>query len=129
MVERTLPEWFEPDRWVPPPGTVEVRRVARFMRIHGLTDYQSFLDRAVADPAWFYQSAFEDLGLEWPVPYHTIYDDREGVPSTRWFIGGRTELAYQAGGRWGTARDKEGGAPGWGGGDGISPQQTHRARR
>ena len=50
MVERTLPEWFEPDRWVPPPGTVEVRRVARFMRIHGLTDYQSFLDRTVTDP-------------------------------------------------------------------------------
>src|SRR3989454_12832405 len=119
MVERTLPEWFEPDRWVPPPGTVEVRRVARFMRIHGLTDYQSFLDRAVADPAWFYQSAFEDLGLEWPVPYHTIYDDREGVPSTRWFIGGRPNVSYPAVWWWCNARQKACVGTMWGGGDGI----------
>jgi acetyl-CoA synthetase len=125
MVERTLPEWFEPDRWVPPPGTVEVRRVARFMRIHGLTDYQSFLDRAVADPAWFYQSAFEDLGLEWPVPYHTIYDDREGVPSTRWFVGGRTNFAYMAVERWRTAGHKDRVALAWESDDGISLQLTY----
>jgi acetyl-CoA synthetase len=125
MVDRTLPEWFEPDRWVPPPGTVEVRRVARFMRIHGLTDYQSFLDRAVADPAWFYQSAFEDLGLEWPVPYHTIYDDREGVPSTRWFVGGRTNFAYMAVERWRTAGHKDRVALAWESDDGISLQLTY----
>jgi acetyl-CoA synthetase len=92
MVEHPLPQWFEPDRWVPPTGTTEVRRVERFMRMHGLTDYQSFLDRAVTDPGWFYRAAFEDLGLEWPGPYHTLYDDRDGVPSTRWFVGGRTNL-------------------------------------
>lgn len=125
MVERTLPEWFEPDRWVPPPGTVAVRRVARFMHIHGLTDYQSFLDRAVADPAWFYQSAFEDLGLQWPVPYHTIYDDREGVPSTRWFVGGRTNFAYLAVERWRTAGHKDRVALVWEGDDGISLQLTY----
>jgi len=95
------------------------------MRIHGLTDYQSFLDRAVADPAWFYQAAFEDLGLEWPVPYHTIYDDREGVPSTRWFIGGRTNFAYQAVERWRTAGHKDRVALVWEGDDGISLQLTY----
>ena len=125
MVERLLPQWFEPDRWVPPPGTIEVRRVARFMRRHDLTDYQSFLDRAVADPEWFYRSAFEDLGLEWPVPYHTIYDDREGIPSTRWFVGGRTNFAYLAVERWRTAGHKDRVALVWEGDDGISLQLTY----
>ncbi len=125
MVERPLPQWFEPDRWVPPPSTVEVRRVARFMRIHGLPDYQSFLDRSVADPAWFYQSSFQDLGLEWSVPYHTIYDDHEGVPSTHWFVGGRTNFAHLAVERWRTAWHKDRVALVWESDDGISLQLTY----
>src|SRR6266516_1853126 len=120
MVERLLPQWFEPDRWVPPPGTIEVRRVARFMRRHDLTDYQSFLDRTVTDPEWFYRAAFEDLGLGWPSPYYTLYDDREGVPSTHWFVGGRTNLAYLTVERWRTAGHRERVALVWEGDDGTT---------
>jgi len=124
MVERLLPQWFEPDRWVPPPGTIEVRRVARFMRRHDLTDYQSFLDRTVTDPEWFYRAAFEDLGLGWPSPYYTLYDDREGVPSTHWFVGGRTNLAYLTVERWRTAGHRERVALVWEGDDGTTLQLT-----
>jgi acetyl-CoA synthetase len=124
MVEHPLPQWFEPDRWVPPPGTAEARRVARFMRIHGLSDYQRFLDRAVTDPEWFYRAAFEDLGLEWPGPYHTLYNDRDGVPSTRWFVGGRTNLSYLAVERWRTVGHKERVALVWEGDDGASLHLT-----
>src|SRR6266516_6071130 len=124
MVERLLPQWFEPDRWVPPPGTIEVRRVTRFMRRHDLTGYQSFLDRTVTDPEWFYRAAFEDLGLGWPSPYYTLYDDREGVPSTHWFVGGRTNLAYLTVERWRTAKHRERLALVWEGDDGSVLQLT-----
>src|SRR6266496_4620411 len=124
MVERLLPQWFEPDRWVPPPGTIEVRRVTRFMRRHDLTDYQSFLDRTVTDPEWFYRAAFEDLGLEWPSPYYTLYDDREGVSSTHWFVGGRTNLAYLTVERWRTAGHRERVALVWEGDNGTTLQLT-----
>jgi len=124
MVERLLPQWFEPDRWVPPPATIEVRRVARFMRRHDLTDYQNFLDRTVTEPEWFYRAAFEDLGLEWPNPYYTLYDDREGVPSTHWFVGGRTNLAYLTVERWRTAGHRERVALVWEGDNGTTLQLT-----
>lgn len=124
MVERSLPPWFEHDRWVPPPGSVEARRVARFMRGHGLTDYQNFLERTVTDPAWFYRAAFEDLGLEWPVPYHTLYDDSEGLPSAHWFIGGRTNLTYLAVERWRAAWHGQRPALVWEGDDGATLQLT-----
>jgi acetyl-CoA synthetase len=122
MIERPLPQWFEPDRWIPPPGTVEARRVAYFMRTHGLTDYQSFLEQTVADPEWFYRAAFEDLGLEWPDRYHALYDDHEGVPFTHWFVGGRTNLAYLAVERWRTSGYRERMALVWEGDDGASLQ-------
>jgi len=124
MVERPLPQWFEPDRWVPPPGTVEVRRVAHFMRKYGLTNYQDYLNRTVTDPEWFYRAAFEDLGLEWPGFYHTLYDDREGIPSAHWFVGGRTNLAYLAVERWRTAKHRERLALVWEGDDGSVLQLT-----
>ena len=107
MVERPLPQWFEPDRSVPLPGTVEVRRVAHFIRKYGLTDYQDFLNRTVTDPEWFYRAAFEDLGLVWPEVYHTLYDDREGMPSAHWFVGGRTNLVYLAVERWRKGKHRE----------------------
>ncbi len=125
MVERPFPLWFEPDRWVPPPGTIEARRVARFMRRHSLPDYQSFLARSAADPAWFYQAAFEDLGLEWPMPFDTLYDNHEGAASTHWFVGGRTNLAYLAVERWRTGQHKHRVALVWEGDDGISSQLTY----
>jgi acetyl-CoA synthetase len=120
MADYSLPEWFEPDRWVPPPGSVEARRVARFMRQHGLTDYYRLLDRAATDPEWFYQAAFRDLELEWPVPYHTLYDDHNGAAATRWFLGGRTNLAYLAVERWRTAGYRKRTALVWEGDDGTS---------
>lgn len=107
MVERPLPQWFEPDRSVPLPGTVEVRRVAHFIRKYGSTDYQDFLNRTVTDPEWFYRAAFEDLGLVWPEVYHTLYDDREGMPSAHWFVGGRTNLVYLAVERWRKGKHRE----------------------
>jgi acetyl-CoA synthetase len=122
MIERQLPQWFESDRWVPPPGTVDSRRVASFMRTYGLTDYQSFLARTVADPEWFYRAAFADLNLEWPGQYHTLYNEREGVPFTHWFVGGRTNLAYLAVERWRTSGNKDRIALVWEGDDGDTLQ-------
>src|SRR5207302_5603488 len=83
-----------------------------------------FLDRTVADPEWSYRAAFEDLGLEWPGPYHTLYDDREGVPFTRWFIDGCTNLAYIAVERWRTVEHRERVALVWEGDDGATLELT-----
>ena len=36
---RELPDWFEVDRWVPPPGSIENRRVFKLMQKLGFEDY------------------------------------------------------------------------------------------
>jgi acetyl-CoA synthetase len=99
--------------------------LALFMRRHAIDDYQSFLARSVADPDWFYRSAFEDLGLEWPVGFHAVYQEGRGLPWSRWFIGGRTNLAYLALERWRSARTGGRTAVVWEGDDGATAQLTY----
>ncbi|CAN5777290.1 AMP-binding protein [soil metagenome] len=65
----------------------------------GFEDYQAFLDQA-RDPHWFYPRAIKDLELSWPVDYEELMDTSEGVPWTRWFVGGQTNLAWLAVHRW-----------------------------
>jgi len=96
---RPLPPWFEEDRWVPPPGSVETTNVARLMARHGLDDYRDFLAQSL-DPHWFYPAVIDDLGLDWPVPYERLFDTSEGIPWTRWFVGGRTNMTWLAVDRW-----------------------------
>ncbi len=100
MTNRELPPWFREDRWVPPPGSIDELNVTRFMRAHGITDYARFIGRSIEDPSWFYPAAFEDLDLVWPEPYETLLDTSDGVAWARWFVGGRTNLAYLAIERW-----------------------------
>jgi acetyl-CoA synthetase len=99
--------------------------LALFMRRHGIDDYQSFLARSVADPEWFYRSAFEDLGLEWPVEFRAVYEEDSGLPWSRWFVGGRTNLAYLALERWRSARTGGRTALVWEGDDGATVQLTY----
>jgi acetyl-CoA synthetase len=95
----TLPATFEPDRWVPPPGSVPRTRLWQLMQRHGFDDYHAFLE-AARDPEWFYPLVIEDLGLDWPVPYQRLLDTSEGVAFTRWFVGGQTNLTWLAVDRW-----------------------------
>src|SRR4030088_219550 len=95
------------------------------MRRHGIDDYQSFLARSVADPEWFYRSAFEDLGLEWPVEFRAVYDEDSGLPWSRWFVGGRPNRASWALERWRSARTGGRTALVWEGDDGATVQLTY----
>ena len=114
---RRLPEWFRPDRWVPPPGSVDGRNVTRFMRAHGLAEYRDLLDRAAGDPDWFYPAAFAHLDLGWIRPFHRVFNDANGIEWVRWFGGGKTNLAHLAAARW---RALDGAAVVWEGDDGAT---------
>ncbi|MDX2176458.1 MAG: AMP-binding protein [Candidatus Sumerlaeia bacterium] len=67
--------------------------VARFMRAHGCATIDELRARASADTAWFWQAALDDLALDWFQPYHTLRDDSAGFPFTKWFVGGRINIA------------------------------------
>ena len=91
---------FDPDRWVPPPELVDGYRITEFLRMSGCPDLRSLWARSVNEPDWFYRAAFEYLDIPWPRPWESVRIAGNGEPHTRWFVGGATNLAWLAAGRW-----------------------------
>ncbi|TFB77305.1 AMP-dependent synthetase [Cryobacterium glaciale] len=120
-----LPEWFEVDRWVPPPASIEQRRVSKFMQKLGLDDYQDFLRYAIDKPEEFYRAAMADLDLEWQTEWHTLVDQSDGAAWSKWFVGGTTNLAWLALDRWVERGQGDRLALEWEGEDGSTRSYTY----
>src|SRR4051794_31627694 len=74
--------------WRPTPEYLERSRLRRFIEQHGLADFQALLDRADADPSWFWGAVDADLALEWTRPYSAVLDMSQGPQWPRWFVDG-----------------------------------------
>lgn len=78
--------------WHPPAELVDNANVTRFMKAHGIDDFETLHRRSVEEPAWFWPAIVEDLGVEFDHPFHTVFDVRRGYPWTDWFLGGKINI-------------------------------------
>jgi len=76
--------------WTPSPESVERANVTRFMRRHGIRDYDELVRRSTADTSWFWDSALKDLGVVWDRPYEKV--QQGGFPIASWFVGGKLNI-------------------------------------
>ena len=79
----------EPIAWRPTEEYLRRSRLRRFMERHGIADYPALLQRAGADPAWFWDAVSADLELVWQRPYTQVMDTSRGIPWTRWYVNGQ----------------------------------------
>ena len=82
--------------WRPTRAYIERSRLGRLMSRQGIASVQELVDRAAADPAWFWDAVVKDLELEWFEPYTQVLDLSNGVEWPRWFVGGRYNYVYDA---------------------------------
>jgi acetyl-CoA synthetase len=73
-------------RVFPPPAAFAARA-----RIKSLAEYQALWDRAAADPAKFWAELARDE-LHWFKPFNKALEWKE--PYAQWFVGGKTNVAY-----------------------------------
>lgn len=99
--------------------------VTRLMRAHGLDTYEALLDWSTEDVARFWDAALQDLGLEWYAPYESVMDDSDGIAWTRWFLGGRTNIALNCLDRWVRDGEDERTALLWEGDGGETRERTY----
>ncbi|MFB6079977.1 MAG: AMP-binding protein [Haloferacaceae archaeon] len=78
----------------PDPAFVEETNVARFMEAYDIDDHEAFLARTCGDLDWFWDELVGYLGIEFDEPYDAVRDDDEGPQFTRWYPGGRINLAH-----------------------------------
>ena len=114
--------------WRPAPELLHESRPARLLRALGEPDLEHCQARAVADPAWFWGRAVDDLGLAWQRrPRHTV-DVRDGIEWARWWVGGAFNHAQASVDPW-AETDPDGEALAWEGEDGAVRRLTRRELR
>ncbi|MBI3541220.1 MAG: AMP-binding protein, partial [Deltaproteobacteria bacterium] len=78
--------------WQPYGDYIEKSNITRFMRKHGIKDYEELLKRCSGDIAWFWDAALKDLGVEWYRPYDKVLEG--SMPWAKWFVGGKLNLIH-----------------------------------
>ena len=74
--------------WRPDPLLARETRLAHFLAATGESGLDALQVRAVADPAWFWAAAAEDLALDWQGRPRTTMDVTAGVEWATWWGGG-----------------------------------------
>jgi acetyl-CoA synthetase len=80
--------------WEPTEDFKKATRVWGFMESHGIKTYEELIKRSNEDIEWFWAAALEDLNIEFFQPYTKVLDSSDGIPWTKWFIGGTINIAY-----------------------------------
>ncbi|HEX6539922.1 MAG TPA: AMP-binding protein [Candidatus Dormibacteraeota bacterium] len=86
--------------WTPTAEQAEQSRLHRFMHSLEVTDLPALHDLARRFPERFWAAVADDVGVQWAKPYDAVMDRSEGLPWTRFWVGGRLNLAWQAVHRW-----------------------------
>jgi acetyl-CoA synthetase len=86
--------------WTPTPDQVESANVTRLARSLGVERYRDLHRISIEQPARFWPAVIEDLGLEFSEPWSEVVDDSRGPEWTRWFVGGKLNLAWSCVHRW-----------------------------
>jgi len=78
----------------PSEKSIKASNIHRFMVRNNITDYSDLIKRSNGDVEWFWDAVMKDLGISWYVPYEQVMDKSRGLPWTRWFLGGRINIAH-----------------------------------
>ena len=86
--------------WTPTPEYLQRTRLQQWLRQLGEPDYETFLERSTAEPAWFAAALEKALGIVWDEPYQTPLNAAGGIRYPRWYEGGRLNIIRSALERW-----------------------------
>jgi len=76
------------------PEHPEDTNIMVFARKNGIEDINDLYARADSDPEWFWNSVIEDAGISFKHSFNKLKDDSDGIPYTKWFTGGKINIAY-----------------------------------
>jgi acetyl-CoA synthetase len=124
-VTRTLPRVSD-FVWTPTPEQVESANLTRLARRLGVERYADLHRISVEEPDRFWPALIEDLGLELSEPWTDVLDASRGPEWTRWFVGGKLNLAWNCVHRWAAGELAEQEAAVWQAEDGARVALTWR---
>jgi acetyl-CoA synthetase len=112
--------------WKPYGDYIEKSNITRFMRKHGIKDYEELVRRSCDELEWFWDAIMEDLDIRWYKPYERVLDDSGGIPWCKWYVGGKTNIVYNCLDKHMTTHVKDKLAFIWEGDDGAVRRYTYK---
>ena len=103
--------------WTPSAEQIERSRLRHFMRSLGASYLDGLQSIARRDPQRFWSEVADDIGVAWTRRFDVAMDTSEGIPWTRFWVGGRLNLASSVD-RWAAAASERA-AIVWEGDDGA----------
>jgi len=78
--------------WKPYGDYIEKSNITRFMRKHGIKDYDELVKKSCDELEWFWDAIMEDLDIRWYKPYEKVLDTSDGIQWAKWYLGGKTNI-------------------------------------
>src|SRR3954447_18058841 len=79
--------------WMPTPEQVERANLTRLAGACGCDDYHALQRVTVEEPERFWPALVADLGIRFSTPWERVLDASDGPEWSRWFVGGRVNVA------------------------------------
>jgi acetyl-CoA synthetase len=86
--------------WRPDTEWIAESRLTRFMRRHGIVDYDALLAWSVANVGRFWEAVLEDLDIQFYRPYDRILDLTRGPAFPAWCVGGEMNIVHNLLDKW-----------------------------
>lgn len=66
--------------------------IFKFMEKHHISSLEELSNKAQGDLEWFWKEVEKEIGIVWDEPYQTVLDVSKGIPWSKWFVGGKTNI-------------------------------------
>ena len=111
--------------WKPTGDYIEKANITKFMKKHGIKNYDELIKKSTENINWFWDEAIKDLNIEFYKPYKKVYDDSKGIQWTNWFIDGKINIVHNVVDRHANSKKKKNIAIIWENEQGISCKLTY----
>ena len=78
--------------WEASPDVLNATTLSRFLREHQLADFDALLQKADAEPHWFWDALLRFFDVRFSRPYTQILNTSGGIAWPQWCVGGETNL-------------------------------------
>lgn len=93
--------------WMPQPEQVEHANLTRFMRLHGIQDFEHLMQRSTQDVAWFTDAVLKFLDIQFYEPYSKVVDLQDGIQFPKWCVDGKMNIVHNCVDKYQSSRNSE----------------------
>ena len=78
--------------WTPPEEIIKNSKLTSFIQYCNLKNYDTLESKALQKPGWLWDSVIKFSDLKFYKNYEQIIDESDGIPWTKWCVGGKTNI-------------------------------------